>query len=157
MRAPSVLPLALGAAFALAGAPAAAGSLSASSAAGGSSASSATSASSESLETSSDSSSKATDVAEGPYRIIDVATVPERPGQVRLRLQAARDDEARREIALYVPRSTFERSGLAVGRTVLAQVRPYGLEFAHGDSRTPFFLVLDDGWARELPSRPVTL
>lgn len=157
MRPSSVFPLALTAAFVVAAASAAAGTLSASSAAGGSSASSATSASSASLETSSDSSSKTTQAAEGPYRIIDVATVPERPGVVRLRLQAARDDGAGHEIALYVPQPTFERSGLAVGRTVLAQVRPYGLEFAHGDSRTPFFLVLHDDWARELPSRPVTL
>lgn len=150
-----VLPAA--ASLAIVAAPAFAGSLSASSAAGGSSASSATSASSASLETSSDSSSKSTEVAEGPYRIIEVATVPQRPGVVRMTLRSAGDGAPPREFALVVPQPTFERSGLAAGQIVLALVRPYGLEFADGGTRQPFFLVLDDDWVRELPSRPVTL
>jgi hypothetical protein len=35
--------------------------------------------------------------------------------------------------------------------------RPYGLEFADEGTREAVFLVLEDGWSRELPSRPVTL
>jgi len=134
--------------------PATAGSLSASSAAGGSSASS---ASSTSLETSSDSSSKATGVAEGPYRVIEVATVAERPGTVRLKLQALAAPSADAGLFLHVPQPAFERSRLGVGDTVTARHRPYGIEFARLDTDRAFFLLLDDDWARELPSHPVLL
>jgi hypothetical protein len=134
--------------------PAAAGSLAASSAAGGSSASS---ASSTSLETSSDSSSRSTGVAEGPYRIIEVATVAERPGTVRLRLQALAAPRADGGLVLHVPQQAFDRSRLGVGDAVAARQRPYGVEFARLDTNRAFFLLLDDEWARELPSHPVVL
>jgi hypothetical protein len=134
--------------------PATAGSLSASSAAGGSSASS---ASSTSLETSSDSSSKATGVAEGPYRVIEVATVAGRPGTVRLKLQALAAPLADTGLFLHVPQPVVERNRLGVGDTVTARHRPYGIEFARLDADRAFFLLLDDDWARELPSHPVLL
>ena len=134
---------------------AAADSLVTSSAVGGSSASSAGSASSASLRTSSDSSSPDNKVAEGPYRIVEVARLPERPGEVRLTLRAEADP--RGELVLHVPQATFEQSRLDAGATITARHRPYGLEFASADTREPFFLVLDDDWVRELPSRPVVL
>ncbi|MCU0967328.1 MAG: hypothetical protein MUF03_00680 [Rubrivivax sp.] len=132
--------------------PAAAESVSLSSAAGGSSASSASSAS---LETSSDSSSKAGGVAEGPYRILDVAELPGQPGQLRLTLQALEGAGGR--VAFTLPQPAFQRAGLAAGDTVLARTRPYGTEFAHAGTREAFFLVVADDWMRELPSRPVVL
>lgn len=135
--------------------PAAADSLVTSSAVGGSSASSAGSASSASLGTSSDSSSPDKKVAEGPYRIVEVARLPERPGEVRLTLRAEADPGS--EVVLHVPQATFDQSGLGAGATINARHRPYGLEFASADTRQPFFLVLDDDWYRELPSRPVVL
>jgi hypothetical protein len=70
--------------FAAASVPSLAGSIAASSAAGGSSASSATSAASDS----SANSARAVAQADGPYRVVDVTPVPERPGTVRLKLQA---------------------------------------------------------------------
>ena len=142
--------------------PAVAGGLSASSVAGGSSASSAGSSASstsseKSSEKSSDSSSKKNQVAEGPYRIIDVADVPARPGMLRLRLQALAVPGADGEVLLYLPRQTFEANRLAAGQTVAARQRPYGIEFAHADTQRAFFHVLDDDWYRELASNPVTL
>lgn len=134
--------------------PALAGSLSTSSAAGGSSASS---ASSTSVEKSSDSSTGNKGVAEGPYKIIDVAAVPERPGMVRMKLQAVATPGADGEFFLYVPQQTFAQNRLAAGQTVLASQRPYGLEFAHADTRAAFFLVLNDDWFRDLASNPVVL
>lgn len=131
-----------------------AGSLSASSAAGGSSASS---ASSTSVEKSSDSSTGNKGVAEGPHKIIDVATVPERPGMVRMKLQAVATAGADGEFFLYVPQQTVAQNRLAAGQTVLASQRPYGLEFAHADTRQAFFLVLNDDWFRDLASNPVVL
>jgi hypothetical protein len=58
---------------------------------------------------------------------------------------------------LYLPQQTFERAGLAPGGTITAQQRPYGVEFAHADTRRAFFLLLNDGVQRELRSNPVSL
>ncbi|MBA2723925.1 MAG: hypothetical protein H0W48_02120 [Methylibium sp.] len=124
-----------------------------------SSASSAGSASSgsvsDSIEGSSDSSSDDKEVAEGDYRIIEVTELAERPGMMRLKLQAA--DDAAREFFLSLPQQTLAQRGLAQGHVVSARHRPYGLEFARADTREAFFLVLADDWHRELESHAVTL
>lgn len=138
--------------------PTMAGSLAGSSAAGGSSASSAGSASSEkSSEGSSNSSSKTNTVAEGPYKIIDVAALPDRPGTLRVTLQALAEPGAGGELFLDVPQSIFEQHGLAAGQTIVAKERPYGTEFAHADTRQAFFLLMSDAWTRELAPHPVVL
>lgn len=134
--------------------PAVAGSLVGSSAAGGSSASS---AASDSVGTSSDSSTRAVAQLDGPYRIVDVAPVPERPGTVRVTLRAVAAGGQDETALLYLPQQTFERAGLAPGGTITAQQRPYGVEFAHADTRRAFFLLLNDGVQRELRSNPVSL
>lgn len=145
---------------------ASADSLVASSAAGGSSASSATSASS---DASSNSSKQNKPVAEGPYRIVDVAAVTERPGMLRMRLQPlaapGRSGETgdtgvtavSNELIIYLPQPAFERSGLGIGGTVAAHQRPYGTELAAAGTHTAFFLMVDDDWTRELAANPVTL
>ncbi len=142
---------------ALASAPAGASSTTASSASD--SASSTASSTSDSLKKSSDGSSKTTTaVNSGDYEVVDVARVAERPGSVRLRLQAVADRSADSEFFLYLPEQTFEQARLGAGQIVAARQRPYGLEFARGDSRQQgFFLVLDDDWARDLPSHVVAL
>ncbi|MBQ1762126.1 MAG: hypothetical protein IIZ92_04400 [Aquincola sp.] len=121
-----------------------------------SSASSAGSASSgsvsDSLRGSSRSSNRDDKVADGNYRVIDVATAPDRPGMLRLTLQAEGA-----EFQLDLPQRTGERSRLQAGDTVQARHRAYGIEFARADNREPFFLVLADDWHRELASRPVAL
>ena len=48
-------------------------------------------------------------------------------------------------------------TALAVGATVTARHRPYGLEFSEGATPKPFFLALADDWFAELQSRPVPL
>lgn len=137
--------------------PAGAGSLVTSSAAGGSSASSAASSASESSKDSSTSSSTNNRVAEGPYKIVDIVAVADRPGTVRLRLQALADAGPAGAWALDLPAQTADQSHLAAGQTVTARQRPYGTEFAHADTNRAFFLVLSDGWSRELVSNPVLL
>jgi hypothetical protein len=138
-------------------APALSDSFTASSAAGGSSASSAASSASESLDTSSDSSKRVVATLDGPYRVVEVTPVPERPGTVRLTLQALAPKDTDGTVRLYVPRQAIERSGLAQGGTVAASRRPYGVELAHADTRKAFFLLIDDDWQRELRSNPVSL
>ncbi len=134
--------------------PSQAGSLGASSAAGGSSASSASSASS---ETSSDSSSRRQKAAAGPYRITEMAALAERPGQVRLQLQALAADAPEPVHVLVLPEAVVARHGLAAGQTVTARPQAYGTEFVHDASQQAFFLVLADGWQRELGAQPVLL
>ncbi len=110
-----------------------------------------------SVEKSSGSSSKTTDVAEGDYRIIDLAAVPERPGIIRMKLRALADQGAEGEFFLSLPQEAVDRSGLAQGHIVTARQRPYGVEFASGQTRQAFFLVLSDDWYRELQTKAVAL
>jgi len=110
-----------------------------------------------SIKNSSESSSKSGGTAAGDYRIVDVAMVAEQPALVRLQLQAVAGSGAEGEFTLTLPQEVFARAGLAAGNIVAAADRPYGIEFAQGQPRQPFFLVLADDWYRELQTRAVTL
>ena len=127
-----------------------------SSAVGGSSAS--VGASSDSIGTSSNTSSdssKTEKVAEGKYKVVELAAADGRPGRMRLKLQPVDAGATAESFDLYLPVATVEQARLAEGGVVSALRRPYGLEFAHADSGKAFFLVLHDGWQRDLASRPV--
>lgn len=116
--------------------------------------------SSDSVRKSSDSSSKGGDVAEGDYKVIEVAAVAERAGMVRMKLQAVAapaDAQEDGEFYLYLPQQAFDSSRLTTGQVVAARHRDYGVEFANADTRRAFFLVLHDAWYRELQSNPVVL
>ena len=106
--------------------------------------------------------------AQGDYRIVDVVAVAERPGMARLSLQpvagadggsAAGRDSPTVDGAfdLVLPQRVVQQAALGPGRVVSARPRPYGLEFAQGDPRQAFFLVLDDDWMRELAPKAVPL
>lgn len=132
----------------------------------GSSASSAGSASlgsiSDSFRGSSDSSTGQTKVADGHYRVIQVAELAERPGMLRLTLRAAEGPDAGSgEFTLDLPRQALATRTLTAGDQVHARQRPYGIEFAHAAdaarAREPFFLVLADAWLREIEPRAVKL
>ncbi len=112
---------------------------------------------SDSIQKSSESSSKDNKVADGDYKIIDVAFVAERPGTVRMKLQAVADRGADGEFFLYLPQEALTQSRLGLGGIVTARQRAYGMEFAHGQTRQAFFLVLNDEWSRELNTTPVVL
>ncbi len=126
-----------------------------------SSASSATSASvgssSTSIQKSSASSTPDAPVAAGDYRIVEVVALAERPGTVRLLLQALTDPGADGAFGLVLPEAALAGGGLAQGHVVTARARPYGIEFANGATQQAFFLVLADDWYRELQTRPVVL
>ena len=146
--------------LAVAGAPALAAS-SASSAASDSITTSVGS-SSTSIQKSSDSSSSKDDkVAEGDYKIIEVAAATQRPGTVRLKLQAVADGKNKGagagEFFLFMPQEAFEQSRLAPGHVVTARPRAYGLQFTRAASQDAFFLVLDDEQYRELQTKVVSL
>lgn len=110
-----------------------------------------------SLKKSSNSSSGTKEIANGDYRIIDVAAVAERPDAVRLTLQALATPGLEGEIQLIVPQQTLADSHLAAGHIVTAQQRAYGVEFAAAATKQAFFLALSDEWMSDLPSKAVTL
>ena len=123
-----------------------------------SSAGSASSASlSDSIDRSSDSSRRDKQVAEGDYRIVEVAAVADRPGMLQLKMRPTAAQGEAREFTLDLPQPTFEHQGLAPGAIVSARHRAYGLEFARVDTYEPFFLVLADDWQHQLESHAVTL
>jgi len=120
------------------------------------SASTSVGSSSTSVEKSSDSS-KGNNVAEGDYRIIEMAAAADRPGAVRLKLQALAERGAAGEFFLVLPQQAVDQGRLAAGQTVTARQRAYGLEFARSETQQAFFLVLADDWYRELQTNPVRL
>lgn len=118
--------------------------------------------SSDSIETSSESSSGGDQkVADGDYRIIEVADAPARTGTVRLKLHAVatagQTVGRKNEFFLYMPQEAYDESRLGTGSVVTAKARSYGLEFAHTAAKRPFFLVLADEWFRELQTKVVKL
>lgn len=121
-------------------------------------ASSTASSASDSLGKSSTSSSPGNDVADGDYRVIDMAEATDRPGRMRLTLQGvAAAGKPGTTFELYLPVATLQQAALATGQQIRTRQRPYGIEFARADTAVPFFLVLRDAWHRELASHPVTL
>lgn len=108
---------------------------------------------------SSDSATK-TAAAEGDYQIVAIAAAPERPGTLRLTLQARAEGKDDSEFFLYLPQAVAERAQLAQGGTVTARSRPYGTEFTQrtdSQANSAFFLVLADDTYRELQARAVQL
>lgn len=149
-----VLALACAAGAAFAALPAAASDLASSASSAGSSAS--VGSSSASVEASSGSSGGGEKkVAEGGYRIVEVAEAADRPaGGVRLKLEPLQPGHGA-AFALVLPQAAYDDSRLGVGDVVQARHRHYGIEFARADSMRPFFLALDDAWHRELRTTPV--
>lgn len=112
---------------------------------------------SDSLSGSSKSSSEDKKVAEGDYRVLQVAALEGRPGMLRLTMQAVDRPGTDGAITLDLPQKALKQRTLTAGDVVRTRQRAYGYEFAHADTREAFFLVLADDWHRDLQSRPVTL
>lgn len=92
-------------------------------------------------------------VAEGDYRVLEVADAADRPSHLQLKLQPVAQSGEHGVLWLTLPRQALASRGLAAGDLVVARQRPYGVEFARADAaqaREPFFLVLADDWHREL-------
>lgn len=96
-------------------------------------------------------------VAQGEYTVVEVAALEQRPGLLRVHLQAVAGTE---DFYLLLPRQAAERGALAPGQIIAALQRPYGIAFTKAGVRAeksePFFLVLDDAWYRELDSRAIS-
>lgn len=96
-------------------------------------------------------------VAQGDYTVVEVAALEQRPGLLRVHLQAVGGTD---DFFLLLPRQAAQRGAVVPGQVIAAQQRPYGIAFTTSALNTekpePFFLVLDDAWYRELDSRPVS-
>jgi hypothetical protein len=110
-----------------------------------------------SINQSSRSSTPGQNLAEGDYRIVEVALLTDQPGMVELSLQALADAGPDGAYTLSLPQKALARSGLTAGLLVSAHQRPYGIEFAVAPTQEAFFLVLRDDWYRELQSTPLSL
>ena len=144
--------------------PAQADSLASSASSAGSSASGSVSDSLHgSSNSSADSSRDGRQVANGDYRILALAPVPERPGKLRLTLQwqaampvgqaTATADAGL--LMLDLPAEVVRTQDLSTGGTVHAERRVYGIEFSQPETRKAFFLVLADDWHDDLAARRV--
>jgi len=127
-----------------------------------SSAGSASSASiSDSIGSSSNSSNRDRDrrVAAGDYQVIEVVQAPAKADTTRLTLRAVGTAAAgsAQEFTLDVPNRALAARAVGTGALVHVNERVYGYEFAHADTKQPFFLALQDDWYRELGSRKVTI
>jgi hypothetical protein len=109
-----------------------------------------------SFQRSSDSSTN-NKVADGEYKVIEMAAVPDEAGKVRMKLQAMAPTTGDKEFVLLLPQEAVERGHVRVGGVITARTRDYGYEFASPNDEKPFFLVLADEWFKELQSRPVAL
>lgn len=116
-----------------------------------------------SSNSSADSSRDGRQVANGDYRILALAPVPERPGKLRLTLQwqpalpttPLMAAAAPNLLMLDLPAEVVHQQGLNTGGTVHAEQRVYGIEFSRSETRQAFFLVLADDWHDDLAARPV--
>ena len=116
-----------------------------------------------SSNSSADSSRDARQVAQGDYRILAVAPVPERPGKLRLTLQWQPDLPTGQAWAaagpallmLDLPAEVVRQQALDAGSRVHAEQRVYGIEFSRSETRQAFFLVLADDWRDDLAARPL--
>ncbi len=105
---------------------------------------------SDSFKQSSASSSGGERRAEGRYRVTEVAQA-DAAGKLRLKLER----DGAEPVELTLPQAALAARAVAVGDEVQATPQPYGIAFAHADTGQAFFLVLEDGWHRELAARPV--
>jgi hypothetical protein len=115
---------------------------------------------SDSVTRSSNGSSQGGRVAGGQYKLLEVASAPDRPEVVLLKILALTPTEGATgsgELVLALPKATFEKSGLLAGDVIAAREKAYGVEFANGKTQQAFFLVLNDDTYRELASTPVVL
>lgn len=96
-------------------------------------------------------------VAEGDYKVVDVAQAQDASGRMRLTLQPVASVDDQDDIYLYVQGDQYARVHPRLGDIVSAKMRPYGAAFFMQGKGDPFVLVFRDGWSDQIQAQPVTL
>jgi hypothetical protein len=122
---------------------------------------------SNSVTLSSNSSSGDKKVADGDYRVQQVAALAEREGVLRVHLTHQLEggplgptQTAATTLTLDMPREALGTRPLVAGDVVTVRNRAYGLAFARPTATAQpdvFFVALDDTWRHELNPRAVKL
>ncbi|MFO1327033.1 MAG: hypothetical protein U1F56_06720 [Rubrivivax sp.] len=93
-------------------------------------------------------------VAQGLYEVKHLAEVE--PGVHEVVMDALPGQApATGSLTLRLPAAAVRAGALAAGTRVQVHERPYGFELAQADTRTAFFLLLHDDWARDLITVPL--
>ncbi|WP_018607399.1 hypothetical protein [Uliginosibacterium gangwonense] len=101
------------------------------------------------------SSAKLLNLAEGDYKVVDVAQAQE-AGKLRLTLHPVDETAAGEGFYLYVVAADVEQAQIRQGDIVSAKLRPYGVAvFGQGKS-SPFALVLDEAWRKQILPQAIT-
>ena len=117
-----------------------------------------------SVQSLSNSSTRGEAIAQGTYRVVELAPQPGRPDLLALRLERA--DQAQPQAAgpqapaavrLVLPARTVRAAAILAGDAVVVRDLPQGLEFAHGQPARAFFLALREEALGDLRTRPLTL
>lgn len=111
---------------------------------------------SNSVSTVSKSASKATNLAEGDYRVVEVAEMHDEAMRVRLALRPV-EEGAGEGVYLYMRSEEFARSNVREGQLVSAKLRPYGVAIFGKGGAEPFALVLNEQMSPQIRPVPVTL
>jgi len=99
---------------------------------------------SDSVGKSSESSSGETQIQAGPYQVLALTPVLERPGRVRLSLQGLAPLDAQQTLWLELPAELVAAQHLQAGESLRLSPRSYGLAVARSGAAEPFFLALRD-------------
>ena len=86
-----------------------------------------------------------------------IAAIANKPGHLRLQLQATATTGEAGAATLDLPRQAVERQALQVKGLIELRERAYGMEVAMATNKTAFFLLLKDEWRHDMETRAVTL
>jgi len=95
------------------------------------------------------SSAKLLNLAEGDYKVVEVAQAQE-AGKLRLTLHPLDETQAAEGFYLYVAAADVEEAQVRQGDIVSAKQRPYGVAMFGQGKADPFALVLNDGWRKQI-------
>ena len=104
---------------------------------------------SDSVSGASRGSSKAVGLAQGPWRVMQVAYADPRP------VLTLRQDGRDEEVKLHLPVAVVRDQSLTPGAVIAVAERDWGYSLSREGGASPFFVLLHDHWAQALQARPL--
>lgn len=100
------------------------------------------------------SSAKGVGLAQGNYKVTEVAQAD--GGRVRVTLYPTDEARAEEGYYLYVRAADAANAKVQVGGVVLAKARPYGVAVFGDNQTSPFALLLDAQWRQQVMPEAIT-